>query len=328
MQRSVFITIAASLLFTGCSSGGGDGAGPVLPPDLTVSITSNNAMEVARVSWAIALESGEFGDLSGAGLIIGGTSGGVSKLDGAIAVSAKSNSGESQVPIPAETTACNVSGDVTVSGQIADPVTPTLTAGDFFEIDYNNCDDDLGNVIDGLMRMDIDAFNGDFLSEMFDMTVTLTLNTFQITTNEDAITSHGDVTATIDTINLPSLFTGISGNSMMINTNSSSEALTNFASSLNVDGTRQPALYARSSSGTLDSTQLAGAIRYSTPVTFEGFGNDFPNSGEFLVEGIRSSLRLIAVNNIDVRIELDSDGDGNVDETILTTWAELTAQGT
>ena len=322
MQRTVFIAIAASLLFAGCSSGGGNAA--VDSPVLSVPITSNNAMEVAQVSWATALESGEFGDLTGTGLFIGGTSGGVSKLDGAIAMSAKSRSSQSQIPIPAETTQCDVAGDVTVSGQIADPFTPTLTAGDFFEVDYNNCDDGFGDVTDGRMRMDIDAFNGDFSSELFDMTVTLTLNMFQIATDQDVITSHGDVTATIDTTNSPSLFTGISGNSMMIDSNVSSRSLTNFVSSLNVDGTLQPALYARSASGTLDSTQLAGAIRYSTPVTFEGLGNDFPSSGEFLVEGAMSSLRLIAVDNIDVRIELDSDGDGNVDETILTTWAELT----
>lgn len=326
MQRTIFITLAASMLFAGCSSGGG-GGDPVVSPDLTIAITSNNAMEVAKVSWSAALDTGEFGDLTGTGLFIGGTSGGVSKLDGAIASSAKAgNSGQGQqVPIPAETVSCDVSGDVTVSGEIADPVTPTLTAGDFFEIDYNNCDDGFGDVTDGVLRMDIDAFSGDFLTEMFDMTVTLTLNMFQIATEQDVITSHGGVTATIDTTNLPSVFTGISGNSMMVDTNASSESLTNFASSLNVDGTLDPALYARSSSGTLDSTQLAGVIRYSTPVTFEGLGNDFPSSGEFLVEGASSSLRLIAVNNVDVRIELDSNGDGSVDETILTTWAELTA---
>ena len=326
MQRTAVITIASTLLFAGCGGGGSGGSeGPVASPDLTVSITSNNAIEVAKVSWATALESVEFSDLTGTGLFIGGTSGGVSKLDDAIATSAKLHGGPAEETIPAETVPCDVSGDVTVSGQIADPVTPTLTEGDFFQIDFNNCDDGLGSVTDGLMRMDIDAFNGDLSSELFDMTVTLTLDTFQVTAGQDVITSHGDVTATIDTTNLPSLFTGISGNSMRIDANSSSESLTNFASSLNVDGTVDPAGYARSAAGTLDSTQLAGAIRYSTPDTFEGVDTDFPNSGEFLVEGNESSLRLIAVNNIEVRIELDLDGDGIVDETILTTWAELTA---
>jgi hypothetical protein len=94
-----------------------------------------------------------------------------------------------------------------------------------------------------------------------------------------------------------------------------------------VDASQQIPTYMRSSSGTLDSTQLSGVIRYSTPVTFQGIGSDFPNAGEFLVQGATSSLRLIAENNTDVSIEIDSDGDGNVDQTIETTWAELMAQG-
>jgi len=97
MQRTVVITIASSLLFAGCSSGGSGGGETVVgTPDLTVSITPNNAMEVAKVSWATALESVEFSDLTGTGLFIGGTSGGVSKLDDAISRSAKLQGGQSQ----------------------------------------------------------------------------------------------------------------------------------------------------------------------------------------------------------------------------------------
>jgi hypothetical protein len=320
--------IASSLLFAGCGGGGGGGGvtGPVVVPGPTVSITSNNAAEVAKVSYDTALDSGEFADLSGTGLFISGTSGGFSKLDGAIAASAKlGNSGQAQVPIPALTTACEVTGDVTVSGEIADPITPTLTAGDFFEIDYNNCDDGFGDVTDGLMRMDVDAFTGVLANEVFDLTATFTLDALQIIAGQDAVTSDGAVTATIDTTNALSLFTGISGQSMMLDSNLSSEHLTEFASSLNVDASQQIPTYMRSSSGTLDSTQLAGVVRYSTPVTFQGLGSDFPNVGEFLVQGAASSLRLIAVSSTDVRIDIDSDGDGNVDEMIETTWAELTA---
>ena len=329
MQRKAVIMITSSLLFAGCSSGGGGGVtGPVVVPGPTVSITSTNAAEVAKVSYDTALDSGEFADLSGTGLFISGTSGGFSKLDGAIAASAKvGNSGESQVPIPALTTECEVIGDVTVSGQIADPITPTLTAGDFFVIDYNNCDDGFGDVTDGLVRMEVDAFTGVLADEAFDLTATFTLGNLQIRTGQDVMTSDGAVSATIDTTNALSLFTGVSGELMTLDRNQSSERLTEFASSMNVDISQQVPTYTRSASGTLDSTQLAGVVRYSTPVVFQGLGNDFPNAGEFLVQGAASSLRLIAENNTDVRIELDTDGDGNVDETIETTWAELAASG-
>jgi hypothetical protein len=332
MQRKAVTLFTSLFLIAGCGGGGGGGGGvtgPVASPGPTVAITSNNAMDVALVSYSVALDSSEFADLSGTGLFIGGTSGGSSKLDGAIAESAKlgGNGNQSQVPIPAQTQACEVAGDVTISGEIADPITPTLTAGDFFEIDYNNCNDGLGDVTDGLMRMDVDAFTGDLTSEAFDLTATLTMELLQVTAGQDTVTSDGDVTATIDTTNPLSLFTGISGQSMTLDTNQSAEVMTNFTSSMTVDASQQIPTYMRSSSGTLDSTQLSGVIRYSTPVTFQGLGSDFPNAGEFLVQGAASSLRLIAENNTDVSIEIDTDGDGNVDQTIQTTWAELMAQG-
>ena len=329
MQRKAVTLFASFFLVAGCGGGGGGGGvtGPVPSPGPTVAITSNNAMEVAKVSYATALDSSEFADLSGTGLFIGGTSGGSSKLDGAISSAKSGSNGQSNVPIPAQTQMCEVAGDVTISGEIADPITPTLTAGDFFEIDYNNCDDGLGDVTDGLMRMDVDAFTGDLVSEAFDLTATLTMELLQIRAGLETVTSDGDVTATIDTTNPLSLFTGISGQSMTLDTNQSSEIMTNFSSSMTVDASQQIPTYMRSSSGTLDSTQLSGVIRYSTPVTFQGIGSDFPNAGEFLVQGATSSLRLIAQNNTDVSIEIDSDGDGNVDQTIETTWAELMAQG-
>ena len=294
MQRKAVTLFASFFLVAGCGGGGGGGGGvtgPVASPGPTVAITSNNAMDVAQVSYAVALDSSEFADLSGTGLFIGGTSGGSSKLDGAISSAKVGSSGQSNVPIPAQTQACEVAGDVTISGEIADPITPTLTAGDYFEIDYNICDDGLGDVTDGLMRMDVDAFTGDLVSEAFDLTATLTMELLQVTSGQETVMSDGDVTATIDTTNPLSLFTGISGQSMTLDTNQSSEIMTNFTSSMTVDASQQIPTYMRSSSGTLDSTQLSGVIRYSTPVTFQGLGSDFPNAGEFLVEGATSSLR-------------------------------------
>lgn len=331
MQRKFLIMIASSLLFAGCGGGGGGGGvvPPVTSPGPTVAITSNNAVEVAKVSYDTALESGEFADLSGTGLFISSTPGSFSKLDSAIAASAKigGSSSESQVPIPPQTTACADSGDVTVSGEIADPITPTLTVGDFFEIDYNNCDDGFGDVTDGLVRMDVEAFTGALANEAFDLTATFTLGNLQIRTGQDVLTSDGAVSATIDTTNALSVFTGISGQLMTLDRNQSSEQMTNFTSSMTVDVSQQVATYIRSASGTLDSSELSGVIEYSTPVNFQGLGIDFPNAGEFLVQGAASSLRLIAVNNVDVRIEIDTNGDGSVDETIVTTWAELSASG-
>lgn len=330
MQRTKFILFGSVLVLAACGGGGGGGPTAVTSPSPTVAIDSNNAADVAKVSYESALASGNLGALSTNSLILNnGTGGAFSKLDTAIAGVAKTGSGQAFVPIPAETADCASSGNVTVSGEIADPFTPTLSPGDFFVFDYNACDEGLGDVIDGGMRLDINSFSGDFLSQLFAMSSTLTLTNLQVTTQEDVLTSHGDATVSVDTMDTPALATSLSGNSMRSDSSTSSETATNYASSITVDGGQVPAPFTMSASGTLDSTQLSGVVSYSTPVMFAGFDADYPSSGEFLVMGANSSLRLIAVDNVNVIIELDTNGDNTVDETLQTTWAELgVASGT
>ena len=58
----------------------------------------------------------------------------------------------------------------------------------------------------------------------------------------------------------------------------------------------------------------------------KGLDTGYPTAGVLLVEGFGSSARLIAqANGVDVVIEIDSNNDGEVDDTINTTWQELAA---
>lgn len=330
MQRTKFILFAGVLVLAGCGGGGGGGLAPVASPGPTVAIDSANAADVAKVSYESALATGDVGALTTDGLILSSEPGGAfAKLDKAIAAVAKTGSRQAFVPIPEETADCASSGTVTLSGEIADPFTPTLSPGDFFIINYNACDEGLGDVIDGGMRLDINSFSGDFQSQLFALSSTLTLTNLQLTTQQEVLTSHGDATVSLDTLAAPAVATSLSGNSMRSDTGSSSETATNYASSITVDGGQVPAPFTMSASGTLDSTQLSGVVSYATPVVFNGFDADYPSSGEFLVMGASSSLRLIALDNVNVIIELDTNGDNTVDETIQTTWAELgVASGT
>ena len=112
---------------------------------------------------------------------------------------------------------------------------------------------------------------------------------------------------------------------MTTDTSNFSDTLSNYASAQTFDGRVSPSPYTLNASGTLDSSRLSGVIRYTTPVTFEGFDANYPQTGELLITGENSSARLIAAaNGVDVTIEIDSDGDGTVDDTIMTTWTELT----
>ena len=326
MKRVFLSTLAGCMLAAGC--GGGSDGGPAgnvdARPSSSLKITAANAANATGVAYEAALMSTSLGDLSADSGLLASGPGDVSKLDGSFGTYSKTGD-QAQVPIPPQTEPCAVNGSLTISGDIEDPFTPTLTAGDFFIVDFDSCDDGLGEITDGMLDFVVDAFSGDFAGGLFDLTMTLTLTDLQVTTADDVITSNGGASISLNTLDAPAVSTSVSGTSLTIDSNSSSETLTNFVSNQAIDAGVSPSPYALAMSGTLDSTQLSGIVSYSTPVTFEGFDLDYPGTGEFLVEGDNSSARLIAIDNVNVRIEVDTDGNGTVDETINTTWAELTA---
>lgn len=325
MKTTFYGLLVPCLLVAACGGGSGGNGGLGNPPSAALNITSGNALNAAKVSYEAALASTSVNGLSGeTGLIAGGPAG-ASKLGGVVVAANKSSSGLSLDPIPPTTTPCDVAGSVTISGDIADPFTPTLSPNDFFDIEFDMCDDGLGAVTDGDVNFVVDAFTGDFLGGLYDLTMTMTLTNLQIATANDVLTSNGDVSATLDTTAAPEVASTVSGNSLTVDTNASSESLTNFATMQTLDAGVSPAPYTLTSSGTLDTSQLAGSVQYSTPVTFQGFGTDYPSSGEFLVVGNNSSALLIVLDNVNVQIQVDTDGDGNIDNTIDTTWAELTS---
>jgi hypothetical protein len=158
--------------------------------------------------------------------------------------------------------------------------------------------------------MTVDAFDGDILGGRYDMTMTMTVTDFQVTTATDVLTSNGDATARLNSLQAPYVEASVSGNSMTMDSNSASETLTTYSSTQTLDAGVSPSPYTMSASGTLDSSRLDGVITYSTPVTFEGFDSNYPHTGELFVEGENSSARLVADNELDVHIDIDLDGNG------------------
>ena len=53
-------------------------------------------------------------------------------------------------------------------------------------------------------------------------------------------------------------------------------------------------------------------------------GADYPFAGEMLITGANNAtIRLIALDSVNVRIETDTNGDGVVDATEDTTWDDI-----
>lgn len=324
MNKPQIIALISIVTLAACG-GGGSGNKNTTTPSSNMTITSANATEASRVSYESAQMNASLGTLSSETGLTASTPGGFSKLGSGMSAAANSNVSSAQVPIPPTVSACAGGGTLTISGDIADIITFNLTQGDFFLIDFDMCSDGAGSTIDGVLDYVVDAFSGNFLGGLYDLTMTMSIENFQLATPEDVVTMNGVATARLDTLLTPAVAAEVSGPSITVDTNNSTETLTNFASSQTLDAGVSPSPYTMTASGTLDSSQLNGTVQYSTPTPFSGFDNDYPDTGVMLIMGEASSARLTAVDNVNVMIEIDTNGDGSYDEIINTTWAELTA---
>ena len=313
-RPSYMLVCLSSLIVAACGGGGsGDSLGGVNPPPSgSVAITGTNAPAVAGAGAAAALQSS---DASGIGTPAGAIAGGPApSARAAVTLTLKS------VPIGPETVQCSGGGTTTISGEIA--TIGTFTAGDTLTLDFDNCVEE-ADVIDGSVSMTVDSFEGDFANEQFLLESTTTFTTLTVQTNEDSAAINGDVSVLLDTRTPPNVVTTVSGNALMIDANSRSLNLTNFSTTTTTDGSMVPLGYTIESGGTVTSSEFEGSVDYENVIPFTGSGEEYPSAGEFIVRGDSSSVRLIVLDNVNVRLEVDSNGDDAVDTTIDTTWEEL-----
>ena len=319
MNRKLLSILGASLVIAAC--GGGDGTFGE-SPSASFPITSANGEDVVRVSWEAANGSGAFTDVGAGAGLSGSVPGAQEAAVGALGPEDIVVDIVSLLPIPPQSFGCaGGTGTVTLSGNVADP--STLSRDDTFSIVYDQCDDGAGTVTDGAVNMTIVEFSGDLFLATFLVTADTIADNLSLTTDGQTVMGSGDATITIDTTQVPFVSTGVSGSSLVQTTDTSTGSLTNYASDLTYDGNQVPAEFTMHTSGTIDSTELPGAVTYTTEVTFTGYEGSYPHTGTLLVEGENSSARLIVIDAENVRIEIDSDGDGTADDTIDTTWDAL-----
>jgi len=325
MKFARLSVLSASLAIAACSGGGEFGGtfGGGGSSATTYVITSANATTAARASWEAALNSGNFGGAGGVPGLSASTPGDFSKATRAPGSSVFLVNVMQKVPFGPVEELCFVSGSITTSGDVADPL--TLTTGDTFQVVSDACDGGFGEVVNGTIDFTVREFTGDLLAGTYLLSMDTVLTDFQVATESDTIVSNGDVTLTLDTTDTPFIEAGVSGTRMTVDYNAISETLSNYVSNQTLDGGDQALPFTMTGAGTLNSSELNGIIQYSTPVIFAGVGFEYPSSGSLLVEGKDSAARLTAVDNVNITIEVDTNGDGTWDETIETTWAELAA---
>lgn len=313
-------TLMAVGIVTTIATGGGGGSGDGgFEPDTspTLNITADNGLDVATAVIVTVGLSYDLGDITGGNVAAGDSD----IQSGAVVSKLAGNYYKTLLPgVQQALENCAIGGTVDVTVTLANA--NTITVGDRIVAVFVDCDDGLGYVISGTVDIRIAAIQGDVLTEVFLLGMDVLMTDIVVTEGTSVMTADGDFTLTLDSLDFPLMRMNLSGENLQLGSDGDVVTLTGFDHALEIDAVTT-ALVANVL-GRLASTTLGGSVDYETIVAIEAIGDEDPSTGEVLVTGADdSSVRIVIIDSSHVRLEIDENGDGTVDEFIDTTWAEL-----
>lgn len=331
LRRScVLLMIALVTACSGGGGGGGTGAAAVNPPPLLL-ITTNNAFDIASTVVQGVL-AGFDSAAAGSGPVGGAPPAMPARVTesetGPVAralQAAVANGGMLmlEVAVGPVTQNCSLSGLVTVSGNLINPGTPTV--GDTLIMQFSQCDDGLGIVMDGRADVEITAYAGNLLTDVYRLGMDTRFANLRMTSGGEVATASGNVNIVLDSLGFPVFVNEVAGSFFEIAVNNEGYSLFNFFQSLEVDTGIVPEPLALIADGTLASQLLDGSVDFNTITVIRATGDADPDSGAMLITGTAgSAVTIVIQSGGGVRLDIDTDGDGVVDDTQFTSWAALT----
>lgn len=338
MKSSLCTLVAASALsFLTACGGSGDDNTQVLPPGGSVTITSANQTNVARAGvnsgLSVAMAQGALGSGQSAAPDAAGRAHAMASL----VRRALDNAGRKSVAsLGAHAAAVNTSTDnCAAGGTIASAFddkdgNQMLSAGDVITTTFSQCRESATNIVNGVVVITISA------------TPIVNATSSQLSVNAQfqalAVVDDGS-TYTIDglvavaetdndtsAVSNATLTVGAGGLGVVVASTGYNDSLT-FGQGLVIttatayDGSTGSVSVA----GTLTSASLGGPVTIATPVVLTASSSDpYPSAGQMIITGASGSKLVITVlNNAQVKLELDSNGDGTIDSTSTVAWSAL-----
>lgn len=220
---------------------------------------------------------------------------------------------------------CVLGGTATVSGSKAVPA--TFSAGDVLIAVFDACGRG-DERLDGSLRLTIGSFEGK-AGDAYFLTGTA-IETGLQRTLDNCFLGTGSLETTVDFrfTAAPMIFVNNSASSFLVEAGGRGQQLGDAAVNTQIDMTPFGTVVKRASSGSFTSDDVSGVMIYESIVPDE-FVLDTsvdtgPFTGDLLVTASDgSSLRLVAVDEFTVRLDIDLDGDSIVDHDITSTWAQL-----
>jgi hypothetical protein len=327
------VSVCSALLVAGCGGGGSSNNGGSFTAS---NVNSSNAQDVAAQAFTAsaslnsqsstassvgsALPTGVSIDVGSSGLI--GAS--LQQLYGGLRARTAGNLATGVQTT--DTAPCSGGGSITATGTVA--TQGTVSNGDSLSMTANNCVEG-GLKLNGGMSITFSNVSGTVGSNSaWGATMAVQFSGLSIEANGDLVRANGDMTLAYNQTSSVVANASASGSSLQLSlarngTTIVDRTLSNFGydSSVNSD------LFTYSANYTL-SGNLArlGNTSYSvkTNTAFKQTGSAFPSAGSFTVTATdKTSATLTALDSINVRIDLDTNGDGAIDGSINTTWADL-----
>lgn len=228
-----------------------------------------------------------------------------------------------QAATVAITESCAVSGNVVLTINDVNN-NSVLDSGDTITLTYNDCRG-IGDRYNG--SLSITGFeltgNPEIALTPWHMAATFSFSDLTIVEAGATHRIRGALSFTAGTTDGIRESGTISANVLGVTADDVANTLNTFAIEYTVDASTNA--YTVAAAGTLDNSRH-GLITVTTPTVFQGVEPDHSSSGVMKIAGANNaSITLIALDSVNVRLDIDEDGDAIADTTIDTTWAALEA---
>jgi hypothetical protein len=221
------------------------------------------------------------------------------------------------------TDTCAVSGTVTVSGSPAnDPV--TIAVGDVFVLVFDACDDGDGYTIDSSFSLKVMELVGDPGTDVFRLRYALLDMSLTVASSVDSYTaSDSEFQLICDSLAFPVIVLTTGAESLQLSSQADVYSWNFGVQAITVNTDISPITTLREArESRMKSDLLGDYLYYKTIMPLQGADNQNPESGEILISG-NGTVRIVIESSASVRLEIDADGDGTIDDFQYTTWAAL-----
>lgn len=331
-MKSVAIALSAITL-AACGGGGGGGdANPVVPTPSAALNSSNQTIAAQDSASTAYLPLLGAQTLTGAQTFDEGVLFNIArkqrdKLPIYLA-DAKSNSALTGV-VQSQTYSCTYGGTVTASVSDTDN-NGDVSAGDSVTVTANNCVENEGTLT-GSLVFDMNSVTGSFGSSNYSGNLTMTFNGFNVSSSQFSASANGALTLSVTASGVNSVNASVSTPSLSVSGTyagvTRSRSLTNYsATSTRTPDSTYGYITSYTLNGTLTSSALGSqAISFATTAPFVSFSSDYyPSNGVMIISGAANSkVKVSALSNSQVKLELDANGDDAYEGSTMLDWNTL-----